>query len=90
MKSKQRSAFSKGIRKHGMSIAFAAPFLLGFLIFTVIPVFIAVGLSFTRYDIVRPAQFVGLENYLMLFLEDSIFLTAFKNTMLFAVIYAPL
>ena len=90
MNNKKLTGFSKGIRKHGMSIAFAAPFLLCFLIFTVIPVFIAVGLSFTRYDIVRPAQFVGLENYLMLFLEDSIFLTAFKNTMLFAVIYAPL
>jgi len=87
---KKLSGFRKGMKKHGMSIAFAAPFLILFFVFTVIPVFIAMALSFTRYDIVRPAQFVGLENYLALFLEDSIFLTAFKNTMLFAVIYAPL
>lgn len=90
MKQSKLQRFKYGIKKHGMSIAFATPFLLLFVIFTVIPVFIAVALSFTRYDIVRPAQFVGLQNYLSLFLEDSIFLTAFKNTLLFAVIYAPL
>ncbi len=90
MQKSKMAAFKRGIKKHGMSIAFAAPFLLLFLIFTVIPVFIAIFLSFTRYDIVRPAQFVGLDNYLSLFLEDEIFMTAFKNTMLFAVIYAPL
>lgn len=90
MKNKRLTGLRKGLRKHGMSMAFAAPFLLSFLVFTVIPVFIAIGLSFTRYDIVRPAHFVGLENYLALFLEDSIFLTAFKNTLLFAVIYSPL
>lgn len=90
MKKSKMATFKYGMKKHGMSIAFAAPFLILFFVFTVIPVFIAVFLSFTRYDIVRPAQFVGLQNYLSLFLEDEVFMTAFKNTMLFAVIYAPL
>ncbi len=90
MKKNSFQEFKRGLKKHGMSIAFATPFLAAFLIFTVIPVIIAIFLSFTRYDIVRPAQFIGIQNYLSLFLEDEIFLTAFKNTMLFAVIYAPL
>lgn len=90
MKRSKMATFKYGIKKHGMSIAFLAPFLILFFVFTVIPVFIAIFLSFTRYDIVRPAQFVGLQNYLSLFLEDEVFMTAFKNTMLFAVIYAPL
>ncbi len=89
MKKTKLQSFKLGMKKHGMSIAFAAPFLLLFFIFTVIPVFIAVFLSFTRYDIVRPAQFVGFQNYLSLFLEDEVFMTAFKNTMIFAVIFAP-
>ncbi len=90
MKKNNFQDFNRGLKKHGMSIAFFAPFFTVFIIFTVIPVIIAIFLSFTRYDIVRPAQFVGLQNYLSLFLDDEIFLTAFKNTMLFAVIYAPL
>ena len=90
MKKSKWQIFKKGLKKHGMSIAFATPFLTMFFTFTVIPVIIAIFLSFTRYDIVRPAQFIGLQNYLSLFLEDEIFLTAFKNTLLFAVLYAPL
>lgn len=80
---------STGLRKHGMSILFSMPFLVLFFIFTVIPVFMAVGLSFTQYDVLQSPKFVGIENYLMLFLEDSVFMTAFKNTMLYAIIYVP-
>lgn len=82
--------FKKGLRKHSTSLIFATPFLVLFFTFTVIPVIIAIFLSFTRYDIIRVPQFVGIENYLMLFLEDVNFFLAFKNTIIFACIYAPL
>ena len=77
--------FKKGIKKHGMSVLFSLPFLALFLVFTVI-----LGLSFTKYDVIQPPQFVGLKNYLTLFLKDDVFITAVKNTILFACIYAPL
>lgn len=83
------NSFIKGFRKHRVSIFFALPFLLLFFTFTVIPVLMAIGLSFTRYDVVQAPEFVGIDNYLMLFLEDETFLTALKNTILFACIYAP-
>ena len=73
-----------------MSVLFSLPFLALFLVFTVIPVFMALGLSFTKYDVIQPPQFVGLKNYLTLFLKDDVFITAVKNTILFACIYAPL
>lgn len=72
-----------------MSILFSLPFLLLFFVFTVVPVVMALALSFTRYDVLQPPQFVGLKNWLTLFLEDDAFLTALKNTVLFGVIYAP-
>ena len=80
----------KGWKRHRISILFAAPFLLLFFVFTVMPVISAIFLSFTTYDILRPARFAGLRNYLMLFLKDGIFLIAAKNTLLFAFILAPM
>ena len=79
----------KGFKKHGISLMCAFPFLFLFFVFTLIPVGMAVVLSFTRYDVLQPAEFVGLKNYFMLFLEDDTFLLALKNTILFACIYAP-
>ena len=76
-------------KKHRVSILFAAPFLLIFTVFTVIPVISAMILSLTNYNVLQPATFVGLDNYLTLFLEDDVFLTALKNTFLFALITGP-
>lgn len=73
-----------------MSILFAAPFLLIFTVFTVIPVITAMILSLTNYNALQPATFAGLDNYLTLFLEDDVFLTAVKNTFLFALITGPI
>lgn len=73
-----------------MSLLFSAPFIILFTVFTVIPVLMAVCLSFTKYDVLNPPVFVGIKNYLQLFLEDDVFLTALKNTVFYAVIFAPI
>ena len=62
------------------------PFLIFFLLFTIIPVLSSIVLSFTRYDILNAPVFVGWDNYLRMFLEDEVFLIALKNTFQFAVI----
>lgn len=87
---KFKSDFSKGLKKHRVSILFSLPFLILFFIFTVVPVAAAVIIGFTRYNILEPPVFVGLDNYLRLFLKDDIFMLAMKNTMLFACVSAPL
>lgn len=66
-----------------------APFLLMFTVFTLLPVLIAIFLSFTYYNCLNAPTFVGWDNYLRLFLDDSIFLLAFKNTMIFALVTGP-
>ena len=83
------SRFKKGIKKHRVSIAFATPFLLIFFVFTIIPVFLGLLLSFTDYNILQPPQFVGFRNYLSLFFKDPIFLVAIKNTLLYALVLGP-
>ncbi|HIZ55784.1 MAG TPA: sugar ABC transporter permease [Firmicutes bacterium] len=61
-----------------------------FVLFTVVPVAMAIGLSFTYYNIIEPARFIGWDNYMRLFLDDSVFLISLRNTMVFAVVTGPL
>ncbi len=81
--------FIRGLKKHRVSILFALPFLLLFFVFVVIPIIAALGLSFTQYDMYQSPKWVGIDNYLMLFLEDEVFLIALKNSIVFGCIYAP-
>ena len=65
------------------------PFLIFFLLFTVIPIGASMFLSFTRYDILNTPVFIGWDNYLRMFLEDNVFMIALKNTLQFAIITGP-
>ena len=65
------------------------PFLLFFVTFVVYPVLQAIWYSFTDYNILEPAKFIGLENYKKLILEDTIFIKALQNTFIIAVFVGP-
>jgi len=69
---------------------FMLPFTILFIVFVVAPVVTAIYLSFTYYNMLEPPRWIGLSNYRLLFLEDDVFLTAIKNTLLFAIITGPL
>ena len=49
----------------------------------------AIYYSFTYYNVLEPAQFIGADNYIKLFTDDSIFLTSLKNTLLIAIVTGP-
>ena len=66
------------------------PYLLLFFTFTILPVVMSFLLSFTDFNLLEfPPNWRGLQNYFDLFLEDSIFLIAVKNTLIIAVIVGP-
>lgn len=67
-----------------------APFGIFFILFTVLPVFSSVALSFFNYDMVSTPRFIGAGNYIRMILTDDIFHTALKNTLYFAIITGPL
>lgn len=69
---------------------FLLPSLLGFLTFTVGPVLAAFYLSFVDWNLIRPARFVGLANYVEILTRDRIFRQAFWNTLYFCVTIVPL
>lgn len=66
-----------------------APFIIVFITFTVLPVIMSIFLSFTSFDMLQAPKFVGLDNYINLFLNDDVFLIALKNTFILAVITGP-
>ena len=74
--------------------AFAAPFMIVFVVFLAFPILASFALSFTSFglrDLGNPigTTFVGLKNYLDLF-SDSKFWTALFNTFYFVVVGVPL
>ena len=69
---------------------FLSPFLLLFLLFTLIPVVVGIALSITDFNMIEMPSFVGLANYKLLILDDKEFLIALKNTFVFAFISGPI
>ena len=66
-----------------------APFLLLFVVFTVLPVILSIFLSFTDFNMLEVPGWEGLSNYTRLFLDDEIFILACQNTLIFAAITGP-
>ena len=79
----------KEIKRNKTAYFMLAPFLLLFIIFTVLPVFLSILLSFTDFNMLTTPNWQGLSNYTRLFLDDEIFLLACKNTLVFACITGP-
>jgi ABC-type sugar transport system permease subunit/ABC-type glycerol-3-phosphate transport system substrate-binding protein len=67
----------------------AMPWIFGFVVFTGGPILFSIIISFCHYDIMNPARFIGVDNYLWMFTKDPLFWKSLKNT-LFMVIGIPL
>jgi multiple sugar transport system permease protein len=82
-------SLSKGWSKYGLGILFILPFVVLFTTFYIVPVFTTLGLSLTNYNMIQKPLFMGFNNYKLLFTDDTVFLTAIKNTFVFAAIVGP-
>ena len=85
---KQRSLGYR-IKKSRTLYVMMAPYFILFTLFTILPVVVSIGFSFTYFNMLEPPSFVGWKNYIKLFLEDDIFMISLKNTLIFAVITGP-
>lgn len=66
-----------------------APFFIFFCLFTLIPIFSSIGLSFTSYDLLSTPKFIGIDNFERMFVADEVFGIVIKNTLVFAIIAGP-
>jgi multiple sugar transport system permease protein len=90
MGKKKHSVSSAKKKQQRIAYGFVFPYVLMFSIFIIIPVIIAIFLSFTYFDTVRAPSWVGFENYIYLFTSDEIFMQkVLANTLKYAVIVGP-
>ena len=78
------------MKKNKTAYFMVAPFLILFIVFTVLPVFLSIILSLTDFNMLMfPPHWMGMSNFTRLFLEDDIFMLACQNTLVFASITGP-
>ncbi len=79
----------KEMKKNKTAYFMLAPFLILFIVFTVLPVFLSMILSLTDFNMLQFPSWQGISNYTRLFLGDEIFMIAVQNTLIFAAITGP-
>lgn len=70
--------------------AFISPWLIGFILFTIFPMGLSFVLSFTQYDLLSAPKWIGLENYINIFINDDRFISALKATFSYVFAAIPL
>ena len=86
----QESRFKRWLSKEGSAYAFLSAYGLMFTIFIIVPVLVAIFLSFTFFDTIQTPSFIGLKNYIALLTADDIFMRyVLPNTIKFAVLVGP-
>ncbi|MGC9377341.1 carbohydrate ABC transporter permease [Streptomyces sp. MH13] len=68
-----------------LAAVFIAPALLGFVVFLLWPTLRGIYLSFTRFNLLTPAQWVGLDNYVRM-VNDPIFWESMRVTVVYVVV----
>lgn len=70
-------------------LAFTSPFIIGFLLFMIVPMMISLYYSLCDYNILSAPVFVGLKNYIKMF-SDEVFFKTIGVTFFYALISVPL
>ena len=76
----------RGGRRRLTVLAFMAPALVGFLVLFAYPLVATLYFSFTRYDLINPPEWVGLDNYVRMFTTEPVVGQAAYNTLWLVVV----
>jgi multiple sugar transport system permease protein len=71
-------------------LAFMSPWLVGFSVFVAYPLIATVYFSFTHYDLLSPARWIGFANYDYMFSKDRQIWQSVRNTLWLVAITVPL
>lgn len=80
---------SAQIHQQRMAYLFIALPVLLLAIFMILPIGMALFVSFTDYDIVNSPNWIGFDNYIKMF-RDPYFLISLKNTIIYTALFVPL
>ena len=90
-----KDTFGAGLRhflnkESTAGVVFSLPFIVGFLLFMVVPMGISFYYSLCDYNILSPPVFTGLNNYIKMFTNDNVFYKTIGVTFYFAFVSVPL
>ena len=77
------------LRKLALGLLFISPWIVGFLVFTIYPIYYTLRISFTRYSGFGEPVWVGLANYRGL-LSDVVFRDSLLNTLYYTALAVPI
>jgi len=86
----ETETFIQKLNRQKISYFFIALPATLFFVFQLAPVFISFFWSFTRFDVVHPPRFIGLENYKNILFNDPLFWKAIWNTILYVIGVVPI
>jgi multiple sugar transport system permease protein len=84
----KKRRLSRDNRNRLIALGFLTPNLLGFLVFTMIPIGVGIGMSFFKWDGANDPAFIGLANFARMF-TDSKFQNALQVTFLYTALTVP-
>lgn len=91
MQNQPRTRMSRlKLRRNIVGWLFIMPWFLGFLIFSLGPFLSSLYLSFTSWELIGPANWVGTRNFTTLFTQDLRFTKTLFNSLYYTVFYVPL
>jgi multiple sugar transport system permease protein len=77
------------LAKNAPGYVFLTPWLIGFFVLAIGPIITSFYLSFTKYDIASPPQFIGLDNFEYMFVWDTRFWQSLKVTFAYVFLSVP-
>lgn len=83
----KKNQISKREASNPAAFVFLAPYLILFVVFIIVPMVIAIGLSFTNFNTIEFPTFAGFLNYINLITQDEIFMqNVLPNTVVYVII----
>ena len=76
-------------KRNLVAYSFIAPNFIGFAVFTLGPIILALLMSFAEWDGSNAMKFVGLSNFTQIFADDR-FTSALKNTIIYSIFTVPI
>lgn len=81
---------SRHLRDNLRAYAFLSPWIISLLVFTAYPMLASFYFAMTRYTIVKPPEWIGLENFQVMLTKDDLFRVSVWNTLYYTAVSVPL
>lgn len=81
---------SRRVRQSLLAYLFISPWIFSLLVFTAYPVLASFYFAMTKYTILRPPQWIGLDNFRVMFTKDPLYWKSVWNTLYYTAFSVPL